>query len=350
MLVRLGVWGALLQPGAAAPETLQALPQVQPEPEPPSEPAPQPEPSVPISAPATETAPAPVQKPTPRETAPAPGPTAPKSAVDDAAWDALVGRDVVIETRGGGTVEGELIESKGSALVVVRADGSVSTTPKSSATSVRVKPAPPPPSPAVEPSAQDNIAALESPASPEETAEDGEDEGDEDLTEGQKRRKERREKREHALLGAFTMQGATYSHWRGDGVNSGHASYAMDWGVGFNFSKTFGLYAIAGGLLGAKIDGGDTKANYGRVGGVFAFGGKWYYSTVGAGVAFSRLRFEDDTLQKDRGLAIPSRLMLRIPLPKKLYAGIGLTYEFAAVRNFGRYINAIGGQLVFGRW
>ncbi len=125
-----------------------------------------------------------------------------------------------------------------------------------------------------------------------------------------------------------------------------------------SFSKNFGLYALAGGLFGAKIggpnddDGNATeiKANYGHVGGVFAFGGQWYYTTVGAGAAFSRLRFADGTLQKDKGLAIPSKIMARIPLPKKLYIGIGLTYEFAAVRGFSRFVNGIGGQLVFGRW
>ena len=154
------------------------------------------------------------------------------------------------------------------------------------------------------------------------------------------------------------MHGVTYSHWRGAGVNAGHASYAMDWGAGFNFSKNFGIYAIAGGLLGAKIQGPademgnetSIKANYGRVGGIFAFGGQWYYTTVGAGAAFSRLRFADGTLQRDKGLAIPSKIMARIPLPKKLYIGIGLTYELALIRNFGRSINAIGGQLVVGRW
>lgn len=289
---------------------------------------------------------APVQRPAPVD---APSPT---PAVSDEAWSALVGRNVEVETTNG-SLRGELLRSDGAQVVLVAEDGSVLTTPKASASSVRVvQPTPPP---------QQQIAQLDAspqPASDQPPASEEPPEGDDELTPAQKRRKERRDKREHALLGAFTMHGVTYSHWRGKGVNAGHASYAMDWGVGFNFSKTFGLYAIAGGLFGAKIGGprdemgNETtlKANYGHVGGVFAFGGQWYYSTVGAGAAFSRLRFADGTLQKDKGLAIPTKIMARIPLPQKLYIGIGLTYELAMVRNFGRYINAIGGQIVFGRW
>jgi len=306
-------------------------------------------------------APAPVQRPAPvvspapaATTAPAPTTTA-APAVSDAAWDALVGRNVEVQTNSG-VLRGELLRSEGTQVVIVRADGSVVTTQKSAASSVKVV-QPPAPAPAPE----QQIAALEAPSDPQPPADDAQDEGDEELTEGQKRRKERRDKREHALLGAFMMHGATYSHWRGDGVNGGHASYAMDWGLGVNFSKNFGLYAIAGGLFGAKIQGPDDdagnetsiKANYGHVGGIFAFGGQWYFTTIGAGAAFSRLRFADGTLQRDKGLAIPSKIMARIPLPKKLkkyYVGIGLTYELALIRNFGRSINAIGGQVVVGRW
>ncbi|MBV1860632.1 MAG: hypothetical protein KUG77_19620, partial [Nannocystaceae bacterium] len=188
---------------------------------------------------------APVQRPAPVVT-PAPARTtthAPTPAVSDAAWDALVGRNVEVQTTSG-VLHGELLRSDGTEIVIVGADGSVVTTQKSVASSVKVVRPPPP---------QQQIAALEAPPDSQpsvEPVEDAEgDEGDEELTEAQKRRKERREKREHAMLGAFSMHGATYSHWRGDGVNGGHASYAMDWGVGVNFSKNFGLYAIAGGLF-----------------------------------------------------------------------------------------------------
>lgn len=310
-----------------------------------------------LAQPVEADAAAPVQRPVEVDAAAPSSPartTASAPAVSDAAWDALVGRDVEVQTSGG-PFQGELLRSNGPQVVLVKPDGNVVTIPKANATSVRVVQPPP----AAQP--QQEIAALDAPTEPA-PAEPALAEEDEELTEGQKRRKERRDQREHALLGAFTMHGATYSHWRGEGVNAGHASYAMDWGVGFNFSKNFGLYALAGGLFGAKIggpnddDGNATelKANYGHVGGVFAFGGQWYFSTIGAGAAFSRLRFADGTLQRDKGLAIPSKLMARVPLGKgkmkKFYLGIGITYELAMVRNFNRYINAIGGQIVFGRW
>ena len=315
---------------------------------------------------------------------PAAAPVATTSpAVDDATWDALVGRQVIVEMSGG-TLSGELLRADGQSVVLVMGDGRVQSVPKANITGVRMAtepapapaPTPPPvdpaPAPAPAPAAStspatpaaagsttttpspattDPAPAAEEPAAEEPAAE-------EELSAGQKRRKERREKREHALLGAFTMQGATYSHWRDGGreptaFNAGHASYAMDWGLGVNLSPGFGMYAVAGGLLGAKLRddlNGRTKANYGHVAALFAFGGKYYFSTVGAGVGFSRLRFADDTLQKDKGLSMPFKLVGKIPLPHKLYIGLGLTYEFAAVRGFKRFVNAIGGQIVVGRW
>lgn len=264
----------------------------------------------------------------------------PANAVDDAAWEGVQGRQVSIETADG-PVQGELTKSDGDTLVVVAKDGRVVTLPKSKATGVRVLDVP-------AGDAKASMAGLQ-PAGPEPAK--GEEAGEEELTKAEERRKKRREKREHAILGAFTMHGATYSHWRGDGINAGHASYAMDFGLGGNFSPKFGMYAMAGGLLGAKIDDKTTKANFGHVAALFAFGGKYYFSTLGAGVAFSRLRFEDGRLEKDRGLALPAKLVGKIPLPKyKLYIGLGLTYEFAAVRGFSRFVNAIGGQVVVGRW
>jgi hypothetical protein len=312
---------------------------------------------------------------------PAPPPTAPP--VDDAAWSALQGRQVMIDTPTG-TVGGELLRSDGSTLVLMQSDGQVVTIPKATATGVRVVQAPSAPvAPAPAPVAPTPTPAATTPATPAlaapapaattpepapaatttpppaaatpaaETPAPTDPAAEPELTPAEKRRAERREKREHAILGAFTMQGATYTHWRDSrdgGVNSGHASYAMDFGVGANLSPGFGMYAVAGGLLGAKIDDKQTNANYGHVAALFAFGGKHYFSTVGAGVAFSRLRFNDDRLDKDIGLAIPFKLVGKIPLPKKLYIGLGLTYELGMVSGFTRFVNGIGGQIVFGRW
>lgn len=288
-----------------------------------------------------------------------PPPEGGTSPVDDAAWDALQGRQVVVETRQG-AARGELLRSDGDTLVLMRDGGEVFTVPKAEAKGVRVVKAATDPAGPQEPSAAESMAGLSGEADDEPDDDDtapAADETDEELSPGQQRRKERREKREHALLGTFTMHGATYTHWRGDGVQSGHASYAMDWGVGVNPSPTFGMYAMAGGLLGARIENKQTRANYGHVAFVFAFSRKYFFSTVGAGVAFSRLRFTDDgtrlpedLLQKDVGLAIPTRLVGKIPLPHKLYLGLGITYELGLVRGFSRVINGIGGQIVVGRW
>jgi hypothetical protein len=275
-----------------------------------------------------------VQRPTP-----APAATTSTPAVSDATWRALKGKQVVVQTRAGAR-EGELAATDGAELVLIAEDGRPFTVPKADATDVRVAAAPvkesgaalpttpPPASPATEP-------AEDAPTDPKEAR--------------AQKRKERREKREHALLGAFTAHGAAYAHWRGAGVNAGHAAYAMDWGIGVNPGKNFGMYAMGGGLLGARIDDKTIRANYGHLAFMFAFGGKYYFSMLGAGVAFNRLKMETET-QKDVGLSIPGKIFGKIPLPKKLYIGIGLSYELGLVRGFNRFVNGIGGQIVFGRW
>ncbi len=288
----------------------------------------------------------------PSETAPPPEASAPpipepaastEPPVSDAAWKAVEGKQVEIETANG-PVQGELASSEGDTLVVIAEDGTVQSVPKAQASAVKVTQ---PPSPAKEMS---SLKAGAPPPAEEEQPLSKEEER-------KKKREERRKKREHAILGAFTMQGATYTHVRGAGVKGGHASYAMDWGIGANLAKSFGMYLMGGGLFAAKIrsDPGDgmrdrLQHNYGHLAFLFAFGGKYYFSTLGAGVAFNRLRFPDDSLQKDVGLALPFKLVGKIPLPHKLYIGIGLSYELGMVRGFDRFINAIGGQIVFGRW
>jgi hypothetical protein len=290
----------------------------------------------------------PVQRPTPAE-----------PPVSDAAWKAVEGRQIVVET-GSGPVEGELTSSAGDTLVLIGSDGQVLSVPKRDATGVRVadpKPAPAQPQPATPPDdAADEMAGLQTaPSEGGDTADKGDAEAT-DPDDPKARRKEKRKKRGFAILGAFTAQGATYTHWRGEGIKAGHASYAMDFGVGANLTQGFGMYVVGGGLLGTRLktDDGRVNANYGRVAFLFLLGGKYYFSTLGAGVAFSRLKWKEpvpwDSLQKDVGLAIPFKIMGKIPLPENLYIGIGLTYEFATVRKFNRFINGIGGQIVFGRW
>jgi len=259
-------------------------------------------------------------------------------AVPDAAWDAVRGKQVTIATADG-DVLGELATTDGDTLVVIADDGTVQTLPKASATAVRVR--------------KTAAPATAKPAPPivEDEKKDDEKKDDEKKDDEKKddEKKDKKKKREHALLGTFTAHGAAYSHWRGEGVNAGHAAYAMDFGVGVNPTPGFGMYAMGGGLLAAKIDNKTIRANYGHLAFMFAFGGKYYFSMIGAGVAFNRLEFETET-QKDIGLALPMKLFGRLPLPKNLYLGIGLSYELGMVRGFNRFVNGIGGQIVFGRW
>ena len=86
---------------------------------------------------------------------PAAAPVATTSpAVDDATWDALVGRQVIVEMSGG-TLSGELLRADGQSVVLVMGDGRVQSVPKANITGVRMAtepapaPAPTPPPPNV---------------------------------------------------------------------------------------------------------------------------------------------------------------------------------------------------------
>jgi hypothetical protein len=276
--------------------------------------------------------------PAPAETADAP---APAPAVSEDAWRAVVGKQVAVQT-GAGEVNGELASADGSNLVIIGADGAVQSIPKANASGVRV--VSPPPSAAPPPAEEAPQFPTTAP-----TEEEADPESDDPEDERKRKRDERRAKRQHALLGAYTAQGASYAHWRGDGINAGHAAYAMDFAVGVNPTPGFGMYLLGGGLLGTRIDNKTVNANYGRIAFTFAFGGKYYFSTFGAGVGFSRLALTTET-QKDIGLSLPMKIFGKIPLPKKLYIGIGLAYDVGVVRGFSRSINGIGGQIIFGRW
>jgi hypothetical protein len=275
---------------------------------------------------------------------PAVAPRSEAHAVPDAAWSAVEGKRIVVTTADG-EVAGELAGHEGETLVLIAEDGAVRTLPKADATAVRVQK--PPASARAMPPAQPRAAKADDAAKDEADDDDDDEPGD----------KAGKKKRDHALLGAFMAHGAAYTHWRGRGVSAGHAAYAMDLGVGINPTPGFGMYAMGGGLLGAKIENKTIKANYGHIAFMFAFGGKYYFSMIGAGVAFNRLAFPGDTqtqtpaeTQKDIGLALPMKLFGRLPLPHDLYLGIGLSYELGIVRDFNRFVNGIGGQIVFGRW
>jgi len=254
------------------------------------------------------------------------------SAVPDTTWSALEGKRIAVETSGA-PVEGELASSKGSDLVLVADDGTVLTVPKADAKGVKVTRREPMTAPDPAPSATASEDAKPGDAKPVDAKPDD----------------SKKKKREHALVGAFSAHGAGYANWRGQGVSAGHAAYLMDWGIGVNPTKGFGMYAMAGGVLGARIDDKTIRANYGHFNLMFAFGGKYYHSMFGAGVGLSRLKMPAET-QKDVGLSLPFKIFGKLPLPHKLYIGLGLSYELALVRNWHRFVNVIGAQLVVGRW
>lgn len=257
-----------------------------------------------------------------------------RGAVPDATWSALVGKQVAIETASG-TREGELTAADGDHLVLIEDDGTVTSVPKRDATAVKVtghKPAPAP-APAAETKADKNPADAKPPETPP----------------ADEKKEEKKSKREHALLGAFTAQGGAYANWRGDGVRGGGGAYLMDWGIGINATPGFGMYAMAGGVLGARIDDKTIRANYGHLDFLFAFGGKYYHSMFGAGLGMSRLKLPAG-VQKDLGLSLPFKMFGKLPLPHHLYLGIGISYELALVRDWKRFVNVIGGQIILGRW
>lgn len=251
------------------------------------------------------------------------------SAVPDSTWSALVGKQVAIETSNG-TREGELTAADGDHLVLIEDDGTVTSVPKRDATAVKVTGRTPPPAAA---KAEKNPADAKPPEPPP----------------PDEKKDEKKSKREHALLGAFTAHGGAYANWRGDGVRGGGGAYLMDWGIGINATPGFGMYAMAGGVLGARIDDKTIRANYGHLDLLFAFGGKYYHSMFGAGLGMSRLKLPAG-VQKDLGLSLPFRMFGKLPLPHHLYLGIGISYELALVRDWKRFVNVIGGQIILGRW
>ncbi|HWB77943.1 MAG TPA: hypothetical protein VG755_23425 [Nannocystaceae bacterium] len=257
--------------------------------------------------------------------------TAASSAVPDSTWSALVGKQVAIETSEG-TRKGELTAADGDHVVLIEDDGTVTSVPKRDASGVKVTQHAPTPAPAAAKTEKNPADAKPPEAPPADAPKD-----------------EKKSKREHALLGAFTAHGGAYANWRGDGVRGGGGAYLMDWGIGINATPGFGMYAMAGGVLGARIDDKTIRANAGHLNLMFAFGGKYYHSMFGAGLAMSRLKLPAG-VQKDLGLSLPLRMFGKLPLPHHLYLGIGIAYELMLVRDWKRFVNVIGGQIILGRW
>jgi hypothetical protein len=229
-----------------------------------------------------------------------------------------------------GTVSGALVSATGDVAVVIEADGRVTTVAKAQATGLRVADAPAPdptPGPAPEP---EPIAAP--PPEPAPTPWPA-----------------AKPERDYFPLGVMVANGVAYAHWRGGGDGEGSVAYAGDLGLGFNFSRSIGLYALGGGYFGARLFDKEVKGNLGRIGVMIVGRGQYFMGSFGLAGAFSRLAGRGTTF-KDGGLAIPVKLMGVIPLPKHLYIALGLGYDLAFVNSFEVMFNGIGFQAVIGLW
>lgn len=283
-------------------------------------------------------------------------------AVSEDAWQAMLDQQVVLELADGTSVSGKLVRVSKKAVVVVAADGAVQTIEKSKVASLRmdVPPTEPPPAdppvetpveeppveeppvveaPVEEPPAEEPVEPVEEPPveeppPPEPTPIVVEPEPEPEP--------------EHARVGFIVGNGLVFGAWSADGVHAKTLAYHLELGVGYNFTKHIGLYALGGGLLGGRVDD-DVQATLGRLAIAPAIRAKYFGFIPGIGVAFSSLRSGGAKYQ-DLGLAIPIHVMGMIPLPQKLYLGVGLAYDFAVLKGFDIFVNVIGVEVTLGRW
>lgn len=155
-------------------------------------------------------------------------------------------------------------------------------------------------------------------------------------------------------LGLFTFHGVAYSRWRTPDYAAGGATYNLDAGVGFNFGPRFGVYALMGGAVGAKILDKTVRGNYGHFALSFLVRRKYVAFIPGIGLALSSRKGPDDFHLKETGVAIPVKLMGLIPIKKSgkiegLHVTIGLAYDLAILANT-RPLNSIGLQVGVARF
>lgn len=296
------------EPTPAAPETAPAAPDPVLE----GSGTPSTEPQDPLSEPAFPSEPAP-------------------PAVPEPAWAATQEQNVILELRDGAEIRGKLVQHDATSAVLVQADGRVVVVEKATVTSLRVELAPEPvPQPQAEP--QPSSPSASAPATAPPPAHPASE-------------------REFARLGFFVAQGAGFAHWTG-ADSEGTAAYAADFGLGFNTSKSVGLYAVGGGLFAGRMFEKDVKANYGHLAAAVVGRGRYFGAALGIGLGFSSLVTADDPSRafRDLGLAIPIKMQGFIPLPKNLYIGVGLAYDFAAFQKFEMLFNGVSGFVSFGRW
>jgi hypothetical protein len=245
----------------------------------------------------------------------------------------MADKSIVVEQRDGTTVSGKLIATEGTHVVVMGEDGVVNSVAKANATVVRANP-----------------TADETPPAAEEIPETKPAAGTEDKSETKPLPPEdEEEKWPYKKLGVYTSHGVGYSHWRGSTYRSGGASYALDLGVGYNFTHKFGVYGLFGGAVGAKLLDGAARGHYGHFAVQFLVRRKYFAFLPGIGVAVSSRKGPGDARIKEAGLAVPLKLMGLIKLPKDLFLGIGIGYDFAVMAD-ARLAQTIAGQVTVGRW
>lgn len=235
-------------------------------------------------------------------------------------------KPVLIERRDGTAVKGKLVAHEGSHAVVVQNDGNVISVAKADAKALKLddgKSAVPDttPPPAGKPTTGASASTEDKPKATW----------------------------KYKHLGLFTSHGVAYTRWRGSEYRSGGASYMLDVGVGYNFTERFGVYALIGGSVGARLVDRTIKGNFGHFALSFQIRRKYFAIIPGIGLAMSSRRGPGDQVLKETGVAIPVKVMGMIPLPKDLFLGLGIGYDLAIMAD-ARLFNSIGFQVTVGRW
>jgi hypothetical protein len=238
-------------------------------------------------------------------------------------------KPVILERTAGEPVKGKLIAHEGTHAVVLQDDGAVTSVPKQEVAALKSADAVPP-SDATPPAAPAPDAPK--PATPTKPKDDW----------------------KWHKLGLFTTHGIAYSRWRTPHYVSGGATYNLDGGVGFNFGPRFGVYALVGGAVGARLRDKTVRGNYGHFALSFLVRRKYVAFIPGIGLAVSGRRGPDDQRVRETGVAIPIKLMGLIPIKKagradELQIMVGIGYDLAILANT-RPLNSIAFQVGVARF
>lgn len=274
---------------------------------------------------ATEEPPAEAAAPEPETVlAPEPAPT-PEYRVPEEQWQAALEQPVTVEVDGAEPLHGKLVASTPAAAVVIGDDGNVHTLQKADVASLAVDA---PPEAAPEPPAEEAPAA-------EDEAKPAEDKAP--------------EKDDWKKFGVFTSHGVSYAHWRTDQYRAGAAAYAGDLGVGYNWSRPWGVYLVLGGHAGARLVDRTIKGNFGHLAGMIRYRGKKrFVGMAGLSLAWSKLE-EPTRRVKDVSVSIPLKAMAQFEVSDNLYVAMGVGYEVGFFSQ-GRIANGLSLQATLAYW